>query len=176
MSYQADNETSFTAINSTNSVFKTSPRSTIAFNEAITARRIRFKLEFAAASTTSGPVVRAFVVEAAWRPSRLKHWTMTAAIEEGVQGMQGVTAGLPVNRSLTLLNLLKDEIAPIIIEDIDGTEQRGHIIDMAERQIRRHPAETSSYSRAVDIRITQSLTASAQPWNSGIRWDEFHWG
>ena len=176
VSYQADNETSFTAINSTNSVFKTSPRSSIAFNENITARRIRFKLEFTASSTTSGPVVRAFVIEAAWRPSRLKHWTMTAAIEEGAQSLQGVSAGLSVSRSLTMLNLLKDEIAPIIIEDIDGVEQRGHIIDMAERQIRRHPREATSYARAVDIRITQALTAAAQPWNSGIRYDEFHWG
>lgn len=177
VAYQLDNETTFTNINSNTSIFTASPQQTVALNEGVNARRIRFRLTFATNDAAKAGVVKGTNVDVTWRPPRLKRWKILAALEDRVAGSQGVPSGIPVGRQLVRLNLLREEIDPLRIIDIDGTLHRGHIIDMAEVQYKVHPGEAAlRYSRAVSLTLAQALTITGEPWDSGIRWDEFHWG
>jgi len=174
VSYEKDNETSFTNINSTSSIFGGSPRQAIALNENVSGKRIRFRLTFATTDATKTGVVKATVADTTWRPNRLKRWNIVAALEDRVRGQMGVASGIPISRQLVRLSLLKDEVPPLRIIDIDGTLHRGHIIDMAETQYKVHPAEAAlRYSRAVRLTLAQALTVTGEAWDSGIRWDEF---
>jgi len=177
VSYEKDNETSFTNINSTSSIFSGSPRQAIALNENVSGKRIRFRLNFATDDATKTPVVKATVADTTWRPNRLKRWNIVAALEDRVRGQMGVASGIPISRQLVRLSLLKDEVPPLRIIDIDGTLHRGHIIDMAETQYKVHPAEAAlRYARAVRLTLAQALTVTGEAWDSGIRWDEYVWG
>ena len=177
VSYEIDDETSFTNINSTNSVFTAGPRETIALNEGVNGRRIRFRLAFSTTDATKTAVVKGAVLDTTWRPQRLKRWNIVAALEDRVMGNTGVPTGLPIGRQLVRLSLLKEEVSPLRIIDIDGTLHRGHIIDMAETQYKVHPAMAAlRYSRAVRMTLAQARTITAEAWDSGIRWNEFHWG
>jgi hypothetical protein len=175
--YQQDDETSFTNINATSSIFTAGPRQTIAVNEGVNPRRIRFRLDFATDDAAKTAVVKGTVVDTTWRPQRLKRWNIVAALEDRVIGQLGVPSGVPISRQLVRLSLLKDEVSPLRIRDIDGTLHRGHIIDMAETQYKVHPGEAAlRYGRAVRLTLAQALAITAEPWDSGIRWDEFPWG
>lgn len=177
VAYEFDNETSFTNINSSGSVFSTSPKITIAFNENVKGKKVRYRFTFTTDDTSKTGVMKAYSNDVTWRPPRLKRWNILAALEDRVAGTMGVPTGIPVSRLLVRLALLKDEIPPLRITDIDGTLHRGHIIDMAETQYQVHPAQAAlRYSRAIRLTIAQALTISAEPWDSGIRWNEFGWG
>jgi len=177
VAYQVDNETAFTDINSNTSVFSSSPQQIVALNEGVNARRIRFRLTFATNDATKTPVLKGTNLDVTWRPPRLKRWTIIAGLEDRASGLQGVPSGIPAGRQLVRLQLLRDEISPLRITDIDGSLHRGHIIDMAETQYKVHPSEVAlRYSRAVRLTLAQALTVTAEPWDSGARWGEFHWG
>jgi hypothetical protein len=177
IAYEKDDETSFTNINSRNAIFTSSPRQIIALNEGVTGKRIRFRLSFATTDATKTAVVKGHVLDTTWRPPRLKRWNITAALEDRILGPQGVPSGIPISRQLVRLSILKDEIAPLRITDIDGTLHRGHIIEMQETQYKVHPGEAAlRYGRSIHLILAQALTVTGEPWDSGIRWGEFHWG
>jgi len=177
VAYELDNETSFTNINSSGATFDGSPKITIAFNEAVEGKKVRYRFTFVTDDTAKTGVMKAHSNDVTWRPPRLKRWNLVAALEDRVDGTLGVPTGIPVSRQLVRLGLLKDEIPPLRITDIDGTLHRGHIIDMAETQYQVHPAQSAlRYSRAVSLTIAQALTITPEPWDSGIRWSEWHWG
>jgi hypothetical protein len=177
VAYQKDDETSFTNINSSGSVFNASPQQTIALNENVTGRRIRFRVTLTTDDTSKSPVVKAFVLDTTWRPQRLRRWHITAALEDRVAGQYGVPSGIPVNRQLVRLTLLQQSNAPLKLRDIDGTTHRCHIIDMRETQYQVHPAASAlRYSRAVQLLLNQARTVDAEGWSTGIRWSEWHWG
>ena len=149
----------------------------IALNEGVNGRRIRFKLTFTTDDATKTPVVKGTNLDVTWRPPRLKRWNILAGLEDRQSGLQGVPSGIPVGRQLVRLQLLKDEISPLRITDIDGSLHRGHIIDMAETQFKVHPGEAAlRYGRAIRLTLAQALTVTGEPWDSGVRWGEFHWG
>lgn len=176
-SYEKDDETSFTNINSVGSIFRGSPQQSIALNEGVNGRRIRFQYLLTSNITTDGPVIKGTNLDITWRPPRLKRWNILAALEDRVAGTVGVASGIPVGRQLVRLNILQQEIDPLRITDIDGTLHRGHIIDYSETQYKVHPSQASlRYSRAVRITLAQALTITGEPWDSGIRWSEFSWG
>ena len=176
LAYEKDDETSFTNINSSGSIFKGSPQQTIALNEGVTGRRIRFQATFATDDTAKTAVGKGFVLNATWRPRRLRRWNITAALEERVTGQFGVPSGIPTSRQLVRLGILQDEISPLKLRDIDGTLYRCHIIDMRETQYAVHPVNTAlRYSRAVQLILAQARSVTGEPWDSGIRWDEYQW-
>ena len=175
--YEKDDETSFTNINSSGSIFSASPRQIIAVNEGVTGRRIRFQLTFTTDDSEKTAVVKSTVLDVTWRPPRLRRWDLIAALEEDVLGLLGVDSGIPASRQLVRLNLLEKDASPLQILDIDGSKFRGHIIDMQETQYKVHPANPAlRYTRAVRLSLAEATVIVAGEWDSGIRWDEFFWG
>ena len=179
VSYQADDDTSWTEINADSSTFTTSSEQIIAFDEGVEFYRIRLRFTFSSDSSTNSPVMKAFAMDLDWRPRRLRRWRVTAGLEEGLKGLQSVANPLPPIRTLQQLRTLQQQISPIIIEDIDGVTQRCHIVDMVEQSFRTRSGRVSggpSYSRGVSLLMVQALALSGEAWNSGIRWNEFAWG
>lgn len=178
IAYEIDNETSFTDINASNSVFSISPQQGITFTEGVTARRIRFKITMTSISATVTGVLKAFVLEANWRPPRFRVWRMTAALEDRVRNLQGVTNTLPLARQINRLTRLKNEVSPLKMVDIDNDEHRAHIISMSEGQVMVSPVagQRSRYARGLSIVLRETLTLAGEPWDSGIRWGELYWG
>jgi len=179
VAYQVDDDTSWTDINSDSSVFTTSSEQITAFDEGVEFYRIRLRFTFSSDSSTNSPVMKAFAMDLDWRPRRLRRWRLTAALEDGLKGLQGVVMALPPRRALQQLRSLQQQISPIIIEDIDGVTQRCHIVDMIETSFRTRSGKVSggpSYSRGVSLLMVQALALSGEAWNSGIRWNEFAWG
>ena len=174
--YEKDDDTSFTDINSSSSIFSNSPRELITVNEGVNARRIRFQLSFVTNDPEKTAVVKATVLDVTWRPPRLRRWDMIAAIEEDVIGLQALSSGISAAKQLVRLALLEEDPSPLNIVDIDGTKFRGHIIDMAELQYKVHPANPSlRYARAVRLSLAEATVIVGVEWDSGILWDEFHW-
>jgi hypothetical protein len=161
VAYEADNDGSFTNINSSDSVFNTSPSETISANAGITFRRIRFRFTLTTNALTTSPVIKGFVAHFSWRPPRLKQWTVVAEVERNMRGLQGVRNPLPPAKMLSQLSTLKDEVSPITMEDIDGVEQTCHIVEMEEGQylVRRDTAGAVHYARGVSIRLVEAKTS-----------------
>lgn len=178
VAYQADNSTTWVDINSENSTFASSPHDAVTVDSGTTSRRVRFRLTLSSNVSTSSPVVKGFVLESNWRPPRLKQWNIVADLEEGVRGLHGVKARLPLKRQLSRIDFLRSEVSPIKMEDIDGSTHNCHIISMSEAQIRVHAAKTraSRYARGLQLTIMETLSQAGEPWDSGIKWDEFFWG
>jgi hypothetical protein len=177
VAYQVDDDTTWTNINSTNSIFITSPLQSIAFNEGVIGRRIRLRLTFASNAVTSTGVVKGFILETNWRPRRLIRWNMVVNIDKEVTGLTGVKLPLPPTRVLSQLRQLEQETSPIAIFDLDGGKHRGHIVGMRERQYSvRLDGLSPTYARGLELSLLQAYALSGEPWDSGIRWDEFHWG
>ena len=179
VAYQADDDTSWTDINSSSAEFNTSSEQIVAFNEGVEFYRIRLRFTLATNDATSLPVMKAFALDLDWRPRRLRRWRVTAGLEEGLKGMQGVPVPLPPARVLAQLRTLQQQVSPIAIEDIDGNKQRCHIVEMTEQSFRVRSGRVSggpSYSRGVSLLMVQAFALSGEPWDSGIRWNEFAWG
>ncbi len=157
--YQVDNESSWTNINSASSIFNTSPEQTIAFNTNVTGRRIRLRFTFTtySASASGGPIMKAFVLHASWRPKRLNTWTLLAAIDEDNTNLQGVAQVLPAKLMLTQLANLAAATAAITMVDIDGTSWTCQITEKGERQfnVRQGTAGTPVYTRAVALTLVE---------------------
>ena len=108
--YMVDNETSFTAINSSIATFNGSPSGKIRFNEGVTGKRFRLRLTLSGTSTGS-PVVKGFAVHMSWSPKRLRRWAITAAIEDNSRALQGVPHALTASKQLTRLSVLRKRLA-----------------------------------------------------------------
>jgi len=118
-------------------------------------------------------------MEANWRPRRLRRWQLVAAVEEDTKSLAGIPHALPSSRLLTRLDILRSETAPLQLEDIDGVTHRCHIVDKVEREFMVRAGANGTgprYSRAISLTLSEAFTVSGQPWDSGIRWTEFHWG
>jgi len=150
--YMKDNETSWTAINSSDSIFETSPYQSIDFNSNVSFRRIRLRFSFTG-TTSAIPVIKAFVLHMHWRPDRLQQWLLVGAIEDGLRGLQGAAPALPAKQMLTQLATLRDAKADVTFTDIDGTTHTGHIVDMKETQVKGRVGSGGQavYSRGVQI-------------------------
>ena len=161
VAYEADDDGAFTNINSSDSIFNTSPSETISANAGITFRRIRFRFTLTTNALTTSPVIKGFVAHFSWRPSRLKQWTLVAEVERNMRNLQGVRNPLPPAKMLSQLSTLKDEVSPITMEDIDGVEQTCHIVEMEEGQylVRRDTAGVVHYARGVSIRLVEAKTS-----------------
>jgi hypothetical protein len=178
VAYQVDDDTSFTAMNANSSVFSISPRTSLAFNENVVGTRIRFRFSFATTSTTDGPVLKAFTMEANWRPRRLRRWHMVGALESDMKSLSGIPFALPTKRLLARIQILRQEIAPIQLEDIDGNTHRCHITGKSERQFKVRAGFNGAgprYSRAIELVLSEAFTISGEPWGTW-RWNEGHWG
>ena len=179
VAYQVDDDTTWTNMNSSSSAFTISSRQSIAFNENVVGTRIRFRFTFDSTSSTAGPVLKAFIMEANWRPRRLRRWQLVAAVEEDIRSLAGIPHALPASRLSTRLEILRSETAPLQLEDIDGVTHRCHIVDKVEREFMVRAGANGTgprYSRAISLTLSEAFTVSGQPWDSGIRWTEFHWG
>ncbi len=150
--YMKDNETSWTAINSSDSIFETSPYQSITFNSNISFRRIRLRFSFTG-TTSAIPVIKGFVVHFHWRPPRLQVWGLTGAVEDDLRGLQGAGPSLPAKQMLTQLATLRDETNDITFVDIDQVSHTGHIVDMKETQVKGRITSGGGirYNRAVEI-------------------------
>ena len=178
VAYQVDDATTWTNINANSSVFNTSPRQSLAFNENVVGARIRFRFTFTSTSLTAGPVLKAFTMEANWRPRTLRLWRMMAALEADMKNLQGVPFALPAVRQLARLNVLRQETAPIQLQDIDGATHRCHITTKRERQFKVRAGFNGGaprYNRAVELVLSEAFTISGEPWDSW-RWNEGQWG
>lgn len=152
VAYQIDDESSWTNINSSDSIYETSPYQTINFNANLSFRRIRLRFTFDSNVTSSSPVLKSFVLRMHWRPARKKVWDFTGLIEDQATGLQGVST-LSAKKMLSQLDTLRNATNDVTLEDIDGTETTGHIIDAGEEQVQDRPDTGGSlhYSRGVRV-------------------------
>lgn len=173
-SYMLDNETSFTNINSASSEYNSNPSNTVGFNDGVTGRRIRLKFTFATNDATDSPVMKGFGLHFAWRPERLRRWTIVAAVEDNIRQLQGVPHALPAKTQLQQLKVLQESTSPIVLQDIDGTKFRTHIIEMSETQVQARVTAGAGVhlSRAVSIALIEVVRGG---WGFG-RWNYFNWG
>ena len=160
VSYEVDNDTSFTDINSSDSTFNTSPAETINFNSGVTGRRIRLRFIFANLVNTTA-VIKGFFLEASWHPGRLKRWLVTCNLEDGQRGLLGGESLLPAQLILSRLKNLEAEVSPLAFSDIDGTDNNVHITNMGERMLAIATSEAGQggarYKRVVDLELTEAF-------------------
>jgi hypothetical protein len=159
--YELDDETSFTNINSDQSVFTSQPSQTIGLNEGVSAKRVRFQHTFTTNANTSSPVVKAFDLASNWRPPRLRQWSFIATLEEDVRGIEGVPLILSPARIQVQLDALQKEDSPLQFADIDGTDHRGHITGLRELQVRTaNQGGNWAYTRGLEIQLVESPSLS----------------
>jgi hypothetical protein len=172
--YMVDNDTSWTVINSATSTFNGSPSGTMRFDEGVICKRFRIRLTLTGEATNS-PVIKGFAVHLSWAPLRLKRWVLTASVEDNMRALQGVPYSLTAARQLIQLGVLRREISPLKIEDIDGESQRCRINGMEEAQVRVRTSEAgvSHYARGITLELIEVFD-SAEGWGLS-RWDEFEW-
>lgn len=172
--YEVDDETTFTSINSTSSEFNQQPSDSIQFDEGVEGKRIRFLHTFATDINTDSPVARAFDLETSWRPARLRQWTFVVALEEGVRGIESVPLVLGPALIQFQLDNLEAEVSPLQFTDLDGVARRGHIVDMKELQVKASQVDGKwRYSRG--IRIVFLASPILIEAGAGARWDEDDW-
>lgn len=160
--YQLDNETGFTELNSSDAIFNTSPQETISADQSNRSfRRIRFRFTLTTNSSTSSPVIRGFVAGFSWRPTRLKRWRFVGYIEDDLTGLQGARNLLSAKVLISQLNTLKEEVVPITMQDIDGTSQSGHIVELSESQFKvvRRQGGRPVYTRGVALTFQEASTS-----------------
>ena len=174
VAYQIDNDTDWTAINSTNATFTGSPIGTIQFESGVVGKRVRFRFTLTSDDSEISPIIKGFGLHLSWRPDRLKNWTVVAAVEDGLHRMTGVPNALPARRMLSQLDNLRQSRSPLRFEDIDGTEWRASIFDMAETmvRVRENRAGVPQYQRGVQIELVEVIGLTG--WGSWF-WNEFHW-
>ena len=172
--YQIDDDTDWTAINSTNATFTGSPIGTIQFESGVVGKRIRFRFTLTSDDSEISPVIKGFGLHLSWRPDRLKNWTVVAAVEDNLHRMTGVPNALPAKRMLSQLDNLRQSRSPLRFEDIDGTEWRASIFDMSETmvRVRENRAGVPQYQRGVQIELVEVIGLTG--WGS-LFWNEFHW-
>lgn len=175
--YEVDDETTFSNINSTSSQFNQQPTDNIEFDEGVIGKRIRFRHTFATDINNDSPVARAFDLETSWRPTRLRQWTFVAALEEGIRGIEMVPLVLEPAKIQTQLDTLEKEVSPLKFTDLDGVERRVHITEMREMQVK--AANTGGswrYNRGIQVTVMESpiLTATLPLWDQAT-WDEDYW-
>jgi len=75
---------------------------------------------------------------------------------------------------LSQLDNLRQSRSPLRFEDIDGTEWRASIFDMAETmvRVRENRAGVPQYQRGVQIELVEVIGLTG--WGSWF-WNEFHW-
>ena len=176
VSYQLDNDTTFTNVHSSAYTFTSSPIQSMAFDAGIVGRRLRFKFTMSTDDATASPVLKTYTLESAWRPPRLRKWTFVIAIEEGNRHGSMVSMAMPSAKLMQNMNILSKEGSPIRFTDLDGVTWTGHIIEMSEVQVKGSTREgADSYVRGLQVVILQSNAETALPWGD-IWWGQFHWG
>ena len=175
--YQVDNDTSWTDVNSTSSVFSGSPSGVISFDSGVIGKRVRLRFKFESGSSTASPVLKGFTLKMTWRPDRLKRWRITAAVEDDMRSMQGVRHALGLKQLKANLDFLQQEVAPIILTDIDSDDYFASITEMSETQVRASSGAAGNpiFSRAINLTLREAKPNRDNSWNN-IRWGDFVWG
>ena len=175
--YQVDNATSWTAVNSTSSEFTGSPSGTILFDTGIIGKRVRLRFTLETATSTTSPVLKGFILKMSWRPERLKRWRLTVGMDDNMRTMLGVSYSMPLKQLKANLDFLQQEVAPIIMDDIDGDQYFCNIVEMAEAQVRASSGANLNpvFARAMNLILREAKPNRNSGWNT-IRWGEFTWG
>ena len=82
-------------------------------------------------------------------------------IEDDLTGLQGARNLLSAKVLISQLNTLKEEVVPITMQDIDGTSQSGHIVELSESQFKvvRRQGGRPVYTRGVALTFQEASTS-----------------